>query len=41
MPRCWIEEEALSHLSMKKGGEWRGDFLMCDLCTLEIKLSGE
>lgn len=40
-PRCWIEEESLSPLSMKKGGEWREAFLMCDLCTLEIRIGGE
>lgn len=35
-PRCWIEEESLNALALKKGGEWRQDFLLCDFCALEI-----
>jgi hypothetical protein len=35
-PRCWIEEEELNPLALKKGGEWKQDFLMCDFCALEI-----
>lgn len=35
-PRCWIEEEELKPLSLKKGLEWRQDFLFCDFCALEI-----
>lgn len=35
-PRCWIEEETLTPLSLKKGGEWKSDFLVCDFCALEI-----
>jgi len=27
-PCCWIEEESLNALSLKKGGEWRQDFYM-------------
>ena len=38
-PRCWLEEESLSHLTLKKGGGWRDDFFLCELCTLEIKVA--
>ena len=40
-PRCWIEEEELNPLGLRKGGEWKQDFLMCDFCALEIVVAAK
>lgn len=40
-PRCWIDEEELNPLALRKGGEWKQDFLMCDFCALEIVVAAK
>jgi hypothetical protein len=37
-PRCWVEEESQSRMVLKSGGGW-GDFLVCELCALEVNLA--
>jgi hypothetical protein len=38
-PQCWIDEESPAPLTLRKGGEWRDEFFICELCTLEIRLA--